>query len=221
MAFWRVLIIVGDAAIAMPLAVGIGLVLLQQRVHGRALTWALSFGAAFLIILVGKASFDFAGWSVPAIGLYSISGHAMLTAAVYPVLFALLAGDRGPVARRAAVIAGGVLAVLMAVVLVAGHYHTLSETLLGGVLGAAVAWLNLSRMGQTRFVMPYGLIALAGLSAVLLAPTGAARAAKDGLWLRTGEWVGITERYVRFIERNPQSGGTSIRVIPVPVDAEF
>jgi hypothetical protein len=221
MAFWRYLIIVGDAAIALPLAVGIALVLLQQRAHARALGWALSFAAAFVVIVVGKASFDFAGWSLPSIGLYSISGHAMLTTAVYPVLFALLAGDRPPAVRRAAVAAGAVLALLMAVVLVAGHYHTVSETVLGGLLGAVVAAWNISRVGATRFVMPYGLIALAGLCAVLLAPTGAARAAKDGLWLRTGEWVGVTERYVRFIERNPHSGGTRIRVIPVPVDAEF
>lgn len=221
MPFWTYLIVVGDAAVAIPLAVGIALVLMQQRAHARALTWALSFGAAFLTIVLGKVSFDFAGWSVPEIGLYSISGHAMLTTAVYPVLFALLAGDKPPVVRRTAIAAAAVLAVLMAVVLVAGHYHTLSETLLGGMLGAWVAWLNVSRMGATRFVMPYGLIALASLCAVLLAPTGAARAAKDGLWLRTGEWVGITERYVRFIERNPHSGGTRVRVVPVPVDAEF
>jgi hypothetical protein len=221
MSFWRYLIIVGDAAIALPLAVGIALVLVHQRVHARAFTWAWSFGAAFLAILLGKASFDFGGWSIPAIGLYSISGHAMLTTAVYPVLFALLAGGKPPTVRRNAVLAGAVLALLMAIVLVAGHYHTLSETILGGGLGAAVAWLNIARMDTTRFRMPYGLIALASLCAVLLAPTGAARAAKDGLWLRTGEWAGFTERYVRFIERNPHSGGTRVRVIPVPVDAEF
>jgi hypothetical protein len=221
MPFWTYLIVLGDAAIAIPLAVGVALVLTQQRAHRRALLWTASFAVAFLAILLGKASFDFAGWSWPEIGLYSISGHAMLTTAVYPVLFGLLAGDRPPALRRAAVLAGAALATAMAVVLVAGHYHTLSETLVGGALGAWVAWLNISRMAPTRFAMPYGLIALTSLCAVLLVPSGAARAAKDGLWLRTGEWAGITERYVRFIERDPQAGGTRIRVIPVPVDAEF
>lgn len=220
MNFWTPLITLGDAALAVPLAAGIALVLIQQRAWTRLLLWAASFGAAFFAIVLGKAHFDFTGWALPSIGMYSVSGHAMLTTAVYPVLFGMLAGDR-PTLRRVAVMAGCALAAAMAVALVLGRFHTVSETVLGGALGAGVAWLNLSRMPRVRFAMPYIPLALVALCAVLVIPKGAARAAKEGLWLRTGEWVGVSERYVRFIERGPFNGGTQVRVIPVPVDAEF
>jgi len=221
MPFWTYLIILGDAALAIPLAGGIALVLMQQRAWPRLLLWTASFALAFVAIVLGKAHFDFTGWSLPSIGMYSVSGHAMLTTAVYPVMFALLAGNRADRVRRTAMLAGWVIAAAMALVLVAGRYHTVSETLLGGALGAGVAWLNLSRMRPVRFAMPYLPIALAALCAILVVPTGAARAAKEGLWLHTGDWVGVSHRYVRFILRSPFEGGSQVRVISVPPDVEF
>lgn len=221
MPFWTYLIILGDAALALPLAGGITLILMQQRAWSRLLLWGASFGLAFVAIVLGKAHFDFTGWSLPSIGMYSVSGHAMLTTAVYPVLLGLLAGNRADRVRHAAVSAGWLLAVAMALVLVAGRYHTVSETLLGGTLGAGVAWLNLSRLRPVRFAIPYVPIAVAALCAVLVVPTGAARAAKEGLWLHTGDWVGVSHRYVRFILRSPFEGGSQVRVIVVPADVEF
>ena len=221
MPFWTYLIILGDAALAISLAGGIALILMQQRAWPRLLLWLASFGLAFLAIVLGKANFDFTGWALPSIGMYSVSGHAMLTTAVYPVLFGLLAGNRADGVRRAAVSAGWAIAAAMALVLVAGRYHTVSETLLGAALGAGVACLNLSRMRPVRFAIPYLPIALAALCAILVVPTGAARAAKEGLWLHTGDWVGVSHRYVRFILRSPFEGGSQVRVISVPADVEF
>ncbi|QEI07183.1 phosphatase PAP2 family protein [Pigmentiphaga aceris] len=218
---WTYVIIFGDAALAISLAGGIALVLMQQRAWSRLWLWIASFAVAFLAIVLGKASFDFTGWALPSIGMYSVSGHAMLTTAVYPVLFGLLACNRSSGVKRAAVLAGWAVAGVMAVVLVAGRYHTVSETVLGGAIGGCVAWLNLRRMQPMRLAIPWLPITIAGFCAVLVLPTGVARAAKTELWLRTGEWVGASERYVRFIERSPFEGGSHVRVILVPADVEF
>jgi membrane-associated phospholipid phosphatase len=90
-------------------------------------TWlTLATKVAFLGFGIGSAALDFTGFS----------GHSMYSAAILPVLGAVVAGRRGAVA-------GGLLALVVTVSRVQVGAHSWSEAVTGLALGGAVAWWTL------------------------------------------------------------------------------
>ncbi|MCY1224392.1 hypothetical protein D9M72_365480 [compost metagenome] len=109
--------------------------------------------------------------------------------------------------------AGLAIAVLMGVVLVVGHFHTLSETLAGAAIGMAVAAANAGlpvrlRPGRAALL----LLASAGLAVVADIP-GRLDAARDTLQARGAERLGISQQYWRRILVDPDSGQTVVTVL--------
>lgn len=96
-------------------------------VAGTAVTTASK--VAFIGYGIGSAALDFTGFS----------GHSMYSAAILPVLAALVAGRTGAAC-------GFVLAALVMVSRVAVHAHSWSEALAGSALGAAIAGWALQRL---------------------------------------------------------------------------
>src|SRR5690606_21542257 len=139
-----------------------------QQQKQQAAWWLLAFGAGVAIIASGKLAFEFFGWSLPSINMYVISGHAMLTAAVYPMLFTTLARPFGTIARMLGLFLGLGLTLLMSIGLVWGRFHTLSETILGALVGLAVAGTCLSTRARLH-IGPTAVVALVPLLLVAAA----------------------------------------------------
>ncbi len=214
MSFWSFFIGLGDSALTIPLALGIALALAFQRAVRPALTWLLAFGIGLAVIAAGKLAFALFGWSLPAFDFYVISGHAMLTAAVYPMLFGSLVRASSPRMRRMAIITGLALAAAMAVILVTTLQHTLSETLLGSLVGLMVAFIGLRKPTAIR-IRPAALAAFIPLSClVLLNATMPVHAAMQGLWHHLGAQVGASGKYIRYIEFDTQAGKPVVVIIP-------
>lgn len=214
MSFWSLFIGLGDSALAILLALGITLALFFQRESAQAARWILAFGTGALIIAAGKLAFDFFGWSIERIDMYVISGHAMLSAAVYPMLFGALTRSASPRVQLLAIFAGLAIAAAMAVVLVLTRQHTLSETLLGSLVGLAVAFIGLYRPIAIRLRPALLLVFAPVLCLTLLNVSSPVHAARESIWRHAGAWFGVSGEYVRYIDVHPQSGEPAVVVIP-------
>lgn len=144
---WWTITYLGSSSLLLPVC---GLVLwgwwFDRGPHTRrgALRFAVALALGVLITLASKVAF--LGWGI---GVYAwdftgFSGHAMLAAALLPMLFYSLAGVvRNPTTqpRRLVLVTavGAALALLVAVSRVVLGAHSVSEVVLGGALGAAVA----------------------------------------------------------------------------------
>jgi hypothetical protein len=218
MVWWSHLSALGGLNVTALLALAIAGWLLAARCWRLALAWCLLFGAALL--LAGLSQMAFMGWGVGirSLEFTGFSGHATRAAAVFPVALFLLLERRGrrradapaawggqqrPERRqggrlRAALCAGVVLAVAVAVARVKVGAHSPSEALAGCVLGLATAGLFLARLRATRDYSPRPLL-LGLLAAAILLPradpvnshqwlTAAALklSGSDRVWLRNG-----------------------------------
>ncbi|MCL1622013.1 MULTISPECIES: membrane protein [Ralstonia solanacearum species complex] len=205
----------GDSTGMLPLAAVIGLILFGAGYRLRALAWLASFGAGVLLILVGKMAFDLGGLHLSALALYSVSGHAMLTTAVYPMLLMLLGASLGERAARYGAALGFVLAAALATTLIACDYHTLVETLIGGAIGLFIAWYNL-RVPVRLELRRLGGLLLVMLPLCLAVPAilhGRARPIKEAMWQGLAHRLGATYSYRRDIETDPLSGRQQIKLI--------
>jgi len=104
----------------------------------------LSSKVAFIGWGLGIASLDFTG----------ISGHAMLSAATWPVMLSILAARFRPAWQRRAVAAGYGLAVLVACSRVVLGLHSPFEVMAGFLLGALASGVVLGRFRTSHALTP-------------------------------------------------------------------
>jgi len=206
MTLWAHVIPFGDSTWTLPLAVSIAVALLLGGDRARAIRWLACFGAGIALIVAGKLAFDLGGWCFPSIGFYSISGHAMQTTAIYPLLFMMLFSTVGPQAARWGFLLGLAASMFMAVTLLAGNYHTLSETLAGLAVGAMVVCTYLRWQPSLRPAHLYLLVALPVAVVLLVDMHGTVNPTKAALWQRAAVWLGATELYTRQIYTDPVNG---------------
>ena len=136
---WKLIIDIGHTAVALPLAAAIAAWLVTGRAWKLALCWCLMFAAGLGLVALSKIAY--LGWDagIPAIGFKALSGHALCTTAVIPVLlFVLLQGAPGSW-RRGGVILGIWISVGLGVLLVRFDYHTASEVLASFMLGTLIS----------------------------------------------------------------------------------
>ena len=143
--FWFAVTRFGEAQILLPACAAALLWLVAVRgpaarradVHpGRAAAWRWGAGLFGTTLLTTASKVAFLGFGLgwAALNFTGFSGHAMFSAAVLPMLAALVAG-------RAGAVLGAALALLVMVSRVHVGAHSWSEALSGGALGAAVsAW---------------------------------------------------------------------------------
>jgi membrane-associated phospholipid phosphatase len=170
---WGVVTRLGESGIVLPLvlvvAIGLGW---SARRPERALSLLLPVALAALLVLATKIAFMGFGWGIAGIDFTGISGHAMLAAAIYPVLVVVFVPPAGP--RRAlAEATAATVVVLVAVSRVAIGVHSASEVLSGcavGALAAAVATRSIGRAGGVRLSLAWLAPALAWLLLSLPAP---------------------------------------------------
>jgi hypothetical protein len=211
---WIYIIPFGESRLTLPLAASIALFLLLGGYRRQAACWLLSFCAGLLVIVTGKLSFELAGWSLPSLAFYNISGHAMQTTAIYPLLLMLSGSAFGPRYSRLGAYLGLGAAVYMAVTLVTGNYHTLSETLAGMAIGLVVFCPYLRWRPRPRFSFQAWLIALPLCGGVaMLVLYGAANPVKHVLWQHAAHWLSATDRYTRVIYTDPVTGNREVLVL--------
>ncbi|CAG9173773.1 hypothetical protein [Cupriavidus pinatubonensis] len=211
---WFLVARFGEASFLFPLAALVAIRLAFQGLWKQAFYWIFTLCAGAAVIVAGKLAFEFGGWSVPSANLYSISGHAMLTASVYPMLLTVLGAIGGEKAARSGTRIGIGVALLAAVALIAGRYHTVAETLIGMGVGFIVTWANLrpSRRRIPAVRAPALNSLVLGLLLVVLVPVSL-YPIRVQLWSQGLDWLGVTERYSRRIGIDPISGATVVTII--------
>jgi membrane-associated phospholipid phosphatase len=214
MVWWSHLSALGGLNVTALLALAIAGWLVAARCWRLALAWCVLFAGALLLAALSQMAFMGWGVGIRSLEFTGFSGHATRAAAVFPVaLFLLLerrgrrrvdkSGDMRPDRRQgkglsAALFAGVLLAVAVAVARVKVGAHSPSEALAGCMLGLAVAGLFMARMRATRDYSPRPLL-LGLLAATILLPradpinshqwlTAAALklSGSDRVWLRDG-----------------------------------
>lgn len=118
-----------------------------------ATRWAIAVGVTSLIVLCSKIAFM--GWGIgsAALDFTGFSGHAAMSACVYPPLAALLGTGRH-VSRRWLVVAGLALAAAIAYSRLPLWAHSPSEVIAGFLLGGLAAAWPLSRWPARAAALP-------------------------------------------------------------------
>lgn len=175
---WHWLTRFGESGIVIPMALATALWWWWASPSRRQplLAWLMLMGSAAFVTLVTKIAFMGWGLGIVSLDFTGLSGHAMLAAAIYPVLGRTLASPAA-IPPRWAIVAGYVLALLISFSRVVIGAHSSSEVVLGYAVGAAASATALAL--ETRQPPPiprYWVVAmLAGwlaLMPVVAAPSG-------------------------------------------------
>ena len=172
--FWQVFTWFGDSGLLLPASLLIVVMLGWSRAtRMTALQWCVVFGCGSAAILVSKLAFM--GWGIGSVRLNftGFSGHTAISTSVWPVLFWLAAAQftvRRPdllsatAGMRLAIGFGWAFGAAIGVSRLAVFAHSVSEVVLGFVLGAVVSSIFLmlaARRALPRFPWPIGLLGLA------------------------------------------------------------
>jgi hypothetical protein len=138
----------------------VAVMMLLRRADGRPLAvwWVTLLAFAVALTLVTKVAFI--GWGVgsAALNFTGISGHSVLAAAVYPLLFAALASHASRRIQTAAIVVGCLIAVMVGISRLIVGVHSESEVLagllLGGLTSAAAASSNPMPRAVVRPLIP-------------------------------------------------------------------
>ncbi|RDK00244.1 phosphatase PAP2 family protein [Paraburkholderia lacunae] len=136
---WYLITSVGGAGMTLPIALAIALWLAVGYTWRMAAGWLLLLGAAIAVVTVTKLAFLGWGVGVRELDFTGVSGHAMLSTAVYPVALFLMLLPTRPAIRLIGVLLGlaaGAAVGLSRVVLSA---HSPSEAITGCLVGALAA----------------------------------------------------------------------------------
>lgn len=139
MSWWSALSALGSITVTGPLGIAIAVWLLAGRSWRLSLSWCLMFGAGMALVVATKIAYVGWGIGIPEVKFAGLSGHAMRACAVFPVVFYLAFRRMGSPARRLALGAGSVLALLISFSRLPVLAHSTSEVVLGGAVGFAVA----------------------------------------------------------------------------------
>lgn len=143
---WTKIVHLGDTVVMIPVAAAIAAWLVTGRAWRTALWWCLIFTAGITLVAASKIAFLAWGSGIRSLDFKAISGHAMSTTAVIPVMFYLLLQRSPPITRAYGVLLGIVFGALMGILLVVLNEHSVSEAAAGCVIGGIVSlgfiWLS-------------------------------------------------------------------------------
>ncbi len=142
----------GEIGIVLPLVAALCVWLVASTRSLRpALVWLLPLGLAVLVTSLSKIAFIGWGLGVAALDFTGFSGHAMFSAAVYPVLAYSVAVHTGRTARGAHLAMGVGYALALAIAWSRVHIqvHSVSEVVAGCALGAAASAWTVWRMHRS------------------------------------------------------------------------
>lgn len=138
---WYSITSLGGAGMTLPLAFAIALWLALGYSWRMAAGWLLLLGAAIGVVTVTKLAFLGWGVGVRELDFTGVSGHAMLSTAVYPVAFFLMLLPATRAIRLFGVLLGLAAGVAVGLSRVALSAHSPSEAVTGCLTGALAALL--------------------------------------------------------------------------------
>ena len=168
--FWHNISLIGSMAVMAPAGLAIAVWLACGKSWRLAWRWSVLFGVGMAVVVLTKVAFMGWGIGVASVEFAGISGHAMRSGAVFPVLFFMLLKNVRPDWRRAGVCAGVALAVLISVARVKGQQHSASEAISGTLLGLLVAGIFIWQMAGARELFISRTLVALSLCALLLTP---------------------------------------------------
>jgi membrane-associated phospholipid phosphatase len=136
---WFAITNLGGAGLTLPLALAIALWLAAGYSWRMAASWLLLLGAAIGLVTLTKIAFLGWGVGVRSYDFTGLSGHAMLSTAVYPVAFFLMLQGVRPRLRAVGVVVGLATGVAVGCSRVVLDAHSPSEAVTGCVVGALTA----------------------------------------------------------------------------------
>jgi membrane-associated phospholipid phosphatase len=142
----------GEIGIVLPLVAALCVWLVAHARSLRpALAWLLPLGLAVLVTSLSKIAFIGWGLGVARLDFTGFSGHAMFSAAVYPVLAYSVAVQTGRTAHGARLAMGVGYALALAIAWSRVHIqvHSVSEVVAGFALGAAASGWTVWRMHRS------------------------------------------------------------------------
>jgi hypothetical protein len=152
--FWIWITRLGESHIVLPVAFVLVLAFAFLNADRCVRAWAVVLGLAIAITTASKIAFMGWGLGIASLDFTGFSGHAMLSAAIYPVLGHVFARRRlGSTAWWGAVL-GYTLAILIAISRVTVHAHSVSEVVAGFALGAAASACAMGLMVRTKAHIP-------------------------------------------------------------------
>ncbi len=188
--FWQLLTRLGEIQILLPLALLCMLWLWRQSVLSQtpeqaslARRWIGCLGLVIGLTAASKLAFFGWGWGIAAWDFTGISGHAMASASIFPLLVWLALAGQAASVRRLGVLFGFAFAAVIAYSRLKVGAHSPMESLAGFVVGGLASVVCLRALPPAQKVaapplwLPLGLVA-----ALLLLPLGAPKS-------RSHDWV--------------------------------
>lgn len=162
--FWHTVTRFGEAQLLLPALLAVTAWLALRAGAARvALVWLATTGVAALLTTASKVAFIGYGVGYAPLDFTGISGHAMFSAAILPLLARETVGAAHPRWHAPAVLAGLALAALVAVSRVKVHAHSPSECWIGFGLGAASSLLALRAAELPKASAPKKLVLIVGV----------------------------------------------------------
>ena len=177
MMLWEKITFFGDSVVLLPAAMIVAIWLLAARGWRMASVWCALFGFGLFIVAASKVAFIGWGIGIRSLDFTGFSGHAMRATAVIPVMVYLLMQQAALSTRQAAVAFGFGVGALLSLSRVAVGAHSVSEALLGALLGVAVSgsFLWIARGGSAavthRWLIALTMVGMLGTSHAQPAPT--------------------------------------------------
>jgi len=174
---WILITHLGNAVVLLTTAVIMAVWLQKAQASLAAVSWLFILGFAVLLVLATKLAFLGWGIGIESIDFTGISGHAMLSSAVFPTMASLLTSKQRPAIRVLAITLGFVVAIVVGISRLILDAHSESEVLIGWTLGSMVALATLSvirrvasNFGSRTSPLPLALALVAILA--ITAPRG-------------------------------------------------
>jgi len=136
---WLLITHLGNSVVLLSTAVIMAVWLQKGRASLVAVSWLFILGLAVLLVLATKLAFLGWGFGIASIDFTGISGHAMLSSAVFPTLAALVTLKQRPAIRASAIASGFVVAIVVGISRLVLDAHSESEVLIGWTVGCSVA----------------------------------------------------------------------------------
>jgi membrane-associated phospholipid phosphatase len=144
--FWHAFTRLGEAQILLPAALAVYGWTIWRAPASRvcASRWLMCVAVAAVLTTLTKIAFIGYGLGSAWLDFTGLSGHAMFSAAILPVLMRLLVVDQGPQGVRWAVALGYALALGVAISRVMVDAHSVSEVVGGALCGGAASAVALA-----------------------------------------------------------------------------
>jgi membrane-associated phospholipid phosphatase len=139
--FWYVISSCGGVSVTLPLTLAIALWLAVGYSSRLALGWIALIACVGSIAMATKLAFLGWGIGVRDWDFTGLSGHALMSTAIYPVAFFLILLPARPAVRIAGIAAGFCVGIAISFSRIVVEAHSPSEAVVGCLTGAAAALL--------------------------------------------------------------------------------